>query len=82
MPYFFCARLRPGTKEGEEELHNKPAHTVPLASARQHPENQKESGRVAGGSVWRVVGVVCGMAHVAWSVLPAFEEAMASYAHG
>ena len=28
---------------GDGELHNKPAHAVPLASARQHPENQKEN---------------------------------------
>ena len=25
-----------------DELHDKPAHAVPLASAHQHPENQKE----------------------------------------
>ena len=31
--------------EGDDdgELRNKPAHAVPLASARQHPENQKEN---------------------------------------
>ena len=27
----------------EEEFHNKPADAVPLASARQHPENQEEN---------------------------------------
>ena len=27
----------------EEEIRNKPAHAVPLASARQQPENQKEN---------------------------------------
>ena len=32
-----------GEQEEEEELHNKPAYAVPLASARQHPENQKEN---------------------------------------
>ena len=27
----------------DDELHNKPAHAVPLASARQHLESQKEN---------------------------------------
>ena len=35
------------------ELYNKPAHAVPLASARQHPEIQKENQ--AGHSSGRVV---------------------------
>ena len=29
--------------DDDDELHNKPAHAVPLASARQRPENQKEN---------------------------------------
>ena len=34
--------------EEEEELHNKPVHAVPLASARQHPEtkSQKEKQKL------------------------------------
>ena len=37
----------------DDELPNKPAHAVPLASARQHPENQK--GNQAGRSPERAV---------------------------
>ena len=43
----------------DDELHYlRPAHTVPLASARQHPENQKRKTRPAirRSARWRVLG--------------------------
>ena len=38
------AKLQLNFDDDDDELHYlRPAHTVPLASARQHPENQKEN---------------------------------------
>ena len=57
-----------------------PAHAVPLASARQHPENQKENQ--AGHSSERTVeghyipGVVCG---VFWCVVSLLYSSLFGY---
>ena len=41
-------KIRPASKghtvDDDDELHNKPAHTVPMRSVRQRPENQKDGG--------------------------------------